>query len=69
MTRLVKDASGIAMAHVDRMPGDPETGQDALHLMTDGLMAQIQDKTLFIEHAVLQMNPQAAGEPFGDANR
>lgn len=68
MARLVKDASERAIAHVDRMPGDQKTRREALRLITDHLVAHIQDKA-FIEHAVLQMNPDAASEPFGDANQ
>ena len=68
MARLVQDASEVAQTHIDRMGGDPETGREALHQITDHLVESIRDKT-FIEHAVLQMNPDAASEPFGDANQ
>jgi hypothetical protein len=68
MVRLVKDASKIAMAHGNHISGDPETMQEELRLMTDRLVADIQDKT-FIEHAVLQANPEAANKPFDDTNQ
>ena len=69
VVRLVKDASIIAMSYVNEISGDPENKQEeGLRLITDRLVADIQDKT-FIEYAVLQMNPEAANAPFGDANQ
>ena len=68
MARLAKDASETARTHVDGMPGDPDAKREALRLIADHVMASIQDKT-FIEHAVLQMNPDAANQPLSNVNQ
>ena len=68
MASLAEDAAERVRPTVETMADDPETKLEALRLIADHVVASVRDST-FIEHAVLQMNPDAANQPFGDANQ